>query len=491
MLDMSTTAQIKDSLKLGGALLGEIGNVGNLHKRNVEQAGFAVLKAPDIPSVLVETAFISNPEEERRLRSDDYQEQLADAIMRGIHRYFANNPPLARNRPLKAHAHRQGPLKIRGCHPGLDPGSMLARRRWIAGSSSGMTSHLGGQGSRTPVIAGLSLRSQAGKLYHAGIHGSISRSTLADANERRDCRIFEDFALHLIDVARALYGNDSLSLELEQSVYAIDASTIELCLGLFKWAPAANAKAGIKLHTMLDLRGSIPTVVRITPALVSDASFLDDLPLEAGSFYVMDRGYIHFARLIRFTHAAAFFVIRSMDKLKYKVVSNRAVDQPAILSDAHILMSGKYTQVDYPLTLRRIEFFDTERDRVLTFLTNHFELQASQIASLYKSRWQVELFFKWIKQNLRIKAFVGNSTNAVKTQSVVPPPGAYIGNRATAPETGAGTRGFTRDPRRRAGRWMPDRVRHDSHSRGAASSPADKSDRVDQRVEHHLAVVDA
>jgi hypothetical protein len=260
------------------------------------------------------------------------------------------------------------------------------------------------------------LRSQAGKLYHAGIHGSISRSTLADANERRDCRIFEDFALHLIDVARALYGNDSLSLELEQSVYAIDASTIELCLGLFKWAPAANAKAGIKLHTMLDLRGSIPTVVRITPALVSDASFLDALPLEAGSFYVMDRGYIHFARLIRFTHAAAFFVIRSMDKLKYKVVSNGAVDHPAILSDAHILMSGKYTQVDYPLTLRRIEFLDTERDRVLTFLTNHFELQASQIASLYKSRWQVELFFKWIKQNLRIKAFVGNSTNAVKTQ---------------------------------------------------------------------------
>jgi hypothetical protein len=260
------------------------------------------------------------------------------------------------------------------------------------------------------------LRSQAGKLYHAGIHGSVSRSTLADANERRDCRIFEDFALHLIALARALYGNDSLSLELAQSVYAIDASTIELCLGLFKWAPAANAKAGIKVHTMLDLRGNIPTVVRITPALVSDASFLDDLPLEAGSFYVMDRGYIHFARLIRFTHTAAFFVIRSMDKLKYKVVSNCAVDQPAILSDAHIVMSGRYTSVDYPLMLRRIEFRDAEHDRVLTFLTNHFELQASQIASLYKSRWQVELFFKWIKQNLRIKAFVGNSTNAVKTQ---------------------------------------------------------------------------
>jgi hypothetical protein len=260
------------------------------------------------------------------------------------------------------------------------------------------------------------LRSQAGKLYHAGIHGSIARSTLADANERRDCRIFEDFALHLIGVARGLYRNDSLSLELKQSVYAIDASTIELCLQLFQWAPAANAKAGIKLHTMLDLRGSIPTVVRITPALVSDTSFLDDLPLEAGSFYVMDRGYIHFARLIRFTHAAAFFVIRSMDKLKYEVVSSRALDQPEILSDAHVLMRGRYTKVDYPLTLRRIEFLDIEHDRVLTFLTNHFELKASQVASLYKSRWQVELFFKWIKQNLRIKAFVGNSTNAVKTQ---------------------------------------------------------------------------
>jgi hypothetical protein len=220
----------------------------------------------------------------------------------------------------------------------------------------------------------------------------------------------------LIGVARGLYRNDSLSLELKQSVYAIDASTIELCLQLFQWAPAANAKAGIKLHTMLDLRGSIPTVVRITPALVSDTSFLDDLPLEAGSFYVMDRGYIHFARLIRFTHAAAFFVIRSMDKLKYEVVSSRALDQPEILSDAHVLMRGRYTKVDYPLTLRRIEFLDIEHDRVLTFLTNHFELKASQVASLYKSRWQVELFFKWIKQNLRIKAFVGNSTNAVKTQ---------------------------------------------------------------------------
>jgi IS4 transposase len=167
---------------------------------------------------------------------------------------------------------------------------------------------------------------------------------------------------------------------------------------------------------MLDLRGSIPTVIRITPALVSDASFLDVLPLEAGSFYVMDRGYIHFARLIRFTHAAAFFVIRSMDKLKYRVVCDCPVDQAAIISDVHIVMTGRYTSVDYPLMLRRVQVIDAEHNRVLTFLTNHFELQASQIAALYKSRWQVELFFKWIKQNLRIKAFVGNSTNAVKTQ---------------------------------------------------------------------------
>jgi hypothetical protein len=260
------------------------------------------------------------------------------------------------------------------------------------------------------------LRSQAGKLYHAGIHGSIARTTLADANEGRNCLIFQDFALHLIGIARTLYANDSLSMELEQSVYAIDASTIELCLGLFKWAPAANAKGGIKVHTMLDLRGSIPTVIRITPALVSDASFLDVLPLEAGSFYVMDRGYIHFARLIRFTHAAAFFVIRSMDKLKYRVVCDCPVDQAAIISDVHIVMTGRYTSVDYPLMLRRVQVIDAEHNRVLTFLTNHFELQASQIAALYKSRWQVELFFKWIKQNLRIKAFVGNSTNAVKTQ---------------------------------------------------------------------------
>ena len=260
------------------------------------------------------------------------------------------------------------------------------------------------------------LRSHAGKLYHAGIPNTVSRSTLADANERRDCRMFQDFALHLIAVARALYASESLDIELRQSVYAIDASTIELCLGLFPWAPSANAKGGIKLHTLLDLRGNIPSVLHITHARVSDASFLDELPLEAGSFYVMDRGYIHFKRLMRFTHAAAFFVIRSMDKLNYQVVSPHHACEAPVMSDMHIHMSGRYTSAEYPLALRRIEFNDVQRQRTLTFLTNNFQLPASRIAMLYKSRWQVELFFKWIKQNLRIKAFVGNSINAVKTQ---------------------------------------------------------------------------
>lgn len=261
------------------------------------------------------------------------------------------------------------------------------------------------------------LRSQSTKLYHAGFQGSISRSTLADANERRDCRIFEDFALHLIGIARPLYAKDSLAAQLAQTVYAIDASTVDLCLSLFAWAPAANARAGVKLHTLLDLRGNIPTFIRITGALVSDASFLDHLRLEAGSFYVMDRGYVHFARLIKFTHAAAFFVIRSKNKLHYRTVNTCLANEAAgVMRDEHILLTGRYTSIDYPAQLRRIEFFDTKRGRALIFLTNHFELDAAQIAQLYKSRWQVELFFKWIKQNLRIKAFVGNSANAVKTQ---------------------------------------------------------------------------
>ena len=261
------------------------------------------------------------------------------------------------------------------------------------------------------------LRSHSNKLYFAGFRGNIARSALADANERRDSRAFEQFALHLIGVARSLYASESLGVQLAQSVYAIDASTIDLCLSLFSWAPAANARAGVKLHTLLDLRGNIPSVVRITSALVSDASFLDHLRLETGSFYVMDRGYLHFERLARFSDAAAFFVIRSKNKLLHKVISSQPVDASAgVLADQRIVLSGRYTRMHYAAPLRRVEFHDSQRDRTLIFLTNNFELQPLQIARLYKSRWQVELFFKWIKQHLRIKAFVGTSSNAVKIQ---------------------------------------------------------------------------
>jgi len=261
------------------------------------------------------------------------------------------------------------------------------------------------------------LRSHSTKLYFAGFRGSIARSTLADANERRDSRIFEDFAHHLIAIARSLHARDSLDMELSSTVYAIDASTIDLCLSLFNWTPAANKRAGVKLNTLLDLRGNIPSVIRVTSTLVPDAHFLDHLPLETGSFYVMDRGYVHFARLIKFTQAAAFFVIRSRTKLHYKVLSSQATDEaPHVLCDQHILLTGRHTKNSYPVMLRRVVYLDIERDRTLIFLTNNFELQAVQIAQLYKSRWQVELFFKWIKQHLRIKVFVGNSANAVKTQ---------------------------------------------------------------------------
>jgi len=261
------------------------------------------------------------------------------------------------------------------------------------------------------------LQSHAPKLYHAGIRGSIARSTLADANEQRDCNIFRDFALHLIGIARPLYANESLAVQLEQTVYAIDSSMIDLCLSLFDWAPAAKSRAGVKVHTSLDLRGNIPRFIRITGARESDASFLDHLPLEAGSFYVMDRAYVHFARLIRFTQAAAFFVVRSKGNLHYRVVRCEAAAAGTnILRDDRVALTGRYTQVDYPVLLRRIEVLDEQRGKKLFLWTNNFALDALQVSLLYKSRWKVELFFKWIKQNLRIKAFVGNSSNAVKTQ---------------------------------------------------------------------------
>lgn len=261
------------------------------------------------------------------------------------------------------------------------------------------------------------LRSHASKLYFAGFRGTIARSTLADANEKRDCRIFEAFALEMIGVARRLYAHDSMSVQLKQSVYAIDSTTVDLCLSLFEWAPAANARAGVKMHTVLDLRGNIPSFIRITDALISDASFLDHLRLEAGSFYIMDRGYMHFARLAKFAQAAAFFVVRSKQVLHHRVIGDTPIDAAGgVMHDQHILLTGRYTKLDYPLPLRRVEVHDPKRNRTLILLTNNFELSASQISGLYKSRWQVELFFKWIKQHLRIKTFFGRSPNAVKTQ---------------------------------------------------------------------------
>ena len=261
------------------------------------------------------------------------------------------------------------------------------------------------------------LRSQSPKLYLAGFRGSIARSTLADANERRDSRTFEAFAMHLIGIARALYRSDSLAVQLEQTVYAIDASTIDLCLSLFSWTPAANERAGVKLNTLLDLRGNIPSVIDITSTLHADVFFLDRLRLEPGSFYVMDRGYLHFARLIKFTRAGAFFVIRGKRKIAYRVERTHEVDPTSgVLLDQTIALSARHSARGYPDHLRRIEFREPVHGRVLVFLTNNFDLNASTIAYLYKSRWQVELFFKWIKQHLRIQAFVGYSANAVRIQ---------------------------------------------------------------------------
>jgi hypothetical protein len=261
------------------------------------------------------------------------------------------------------------------------------------------------------------LRSYSSKLYFAGFRGAIAKSTLADANERRDSRIFESLALHSMQIARGLYASEPLGVELSQGVYAMDSTTVDLCLGLFGWTPSAKGRAGLKLHTLLDLRGNIPSVISITTARVHDASFIDRLHLEAGSFYVMDRGYFHAARLLRFTTAAAFFVIRTREKLQHQVLANQPCDIAAgIMSDRHVLLAGQQTAAAYPVPVRLIEFHDAERERTLKFLTNNFELDASVVARLYKSRWQIELFFKWIKQHLRIKAFIGNSPNAVSIQ---------------------------------------------------------------------------
>lgn len=261
------------------------------------------------------------------------------------------------------------------------------------------------------------LRALGPKLYHVGIRGAIARSTLADANRTHDWRIFADFAQVLIARARELYASEPLATQLRQTVYALDSTTIDLCLSLFPWAKFRRRKGAIKLHTLLDLRGSIPCFIRISSGKMHDVNVLDQLILEAGAFYVMDRGYLDFARLHRFVSASAFFVTRAKRNLDFTRQAACKVDKSVGLRcDQTINMAGVKSLQDYPDKLRRIVYYDTEHRRRLVFLTNNFALPAIVIAQLYKSRWQVELFFKWIKQHLRIKAFYGTSDNAVKVQ---------------------------------------------------------------------------
>jgi len=261
------------------------------------------------------------------------------------------------------------------------------------------------------------LRALQPKLYHAGIRGFISRSTLAEANENRDWRIYADFAQELIQRARQLYAHEDFGVTLNQTAYAFDSTTVDLCLSLFPWAHFRRHKAAIKIHTLLDLRGNIPCFLRITSGKTHDVRILDELPLEPGSFYVMDRAYIDFRRLYTFTQQSAFFVTRAKSNLDYIRRSYRHVDKASgVKSDQTIALVGPKTSLEYPDSLRRISYFDSENKKRLAFLTNNFLLPPLTIAQLYRCRWQVELFFKWIKQHLRIKAFYGTSENAIKTQ---------------------------------------------------------------------------
>ena len=261
------------------------------------------------------------------------------------------------------------------------------------------------------------LRAQQGKLYHMGIRASVSRNNLANANRVRDWRIYADLALGLIQTARKLYANDQFGVELENTVYALDATTIDLCLSLFPWASFRKSKGAIKLHTLLDLRGNIPTFIHISDGKLHEVKTLDLLPVEPGAFYVMDRGYLHFKRLYRITQSCAFFVIRAKSNLKCRRIYSHPVDRTTgLICDQTIQLTGLCQAKDYPNKLRRVKYHDAETDKTLVFLTNNFELPALTIAKLYRCRWQVELFFKWIKQNLRIKTFYGTSENAVKAQ---------------------------------------------------------------------------
>jgi len=261
------------------------------------------------------------------------------------------------------------------------------------------------------------LRSMSSKLYHMGFRSRIARSTLADANETHDWRIFADFAQHLIGIARPLHAEDPMGVDLNHSLYALDSTTIDLCLSLFPWAKFRQHKGAVKMHTLLDLHGNIPTFIRITDGKVHDVNILDEILPEAGAFYVMDRGYIDFERLYVFTLASAFFVVRTKENVVLQRRYSRPVDRSTGLrSDHTVVLATINSAKAYPDALRRVNYVDTETNQRLGFLTNNFALPALTIAQIYKCRWQVELFFKWIKQHLRIKAFFGTSANAVKTQ---------------------------------------------------------------------------
>jgi len=261
------------------------------------------------------------------------------------------------------------------------------------------------------------LNSRRTQLYHLGLRGPVHRSTLADANEQRDWRIYADLAQLLLRQARALYADDPLRIELDQAVYALDASIIDLGLSLCPWARFDRERAAVKLHTQLDLRGSLPAAVQITPATTQEVTWLDSLAYEAGAFYLMDRGYVDYARLHTIERARAWYVTRAKSRMRYCRLHSHPVDKTTGLrSDQTISLTGFYAAKDYPDKLRRVRFYDVEQQRGLVFLTNHFGLAALVVAQLYQQRWSVELFFKWLKQHLRIKAFYGRSENAVRTQ---------------------------------------------------------------------------
>lgn len=261
------------------------------------------------------------------------------------------------------------------------------------------------------------LRVAEEKLYHMGIRGKVSRNTLSNANMVRDWRIYADFAQVLISEARNLYANDDFGLELDETVYALDATTIDLCLSLFPWALFRKRKGALKMHTLMDLRGNIPSVVIITHGKVPDVNIIDYLLIEAGSIYLIDRGYLDFARLYHINQCSAFFVIRAKNNLRFNRLYSKPIDKWAgIQCDQIVTLKNFYAKKDYPDKLRRIRYFDMEKNKRFVFLTNNFILPALTISELYRSRWQIELFFKWIKQRLRIKKFYGTSENAVKTQ---------------------------------------------------------------------------